>query len=219
VLATLQAGHSEPYSPLVQGINHNADMDSTPLIDGFKQYVTDNLIEGHDGSGGVVRYIPMSKLEAYWEERKVREILESHYRGPIFQNAETIRNQYIIVFSILVYISQPHFIDHCVTRSRTDHVLPLETRPGNWPDDPASLSIYHDFYENQWKFCPLNFDINKSLHKRKLDPRQVIPIDYIQRLSQSAGDGDIAIFWKVNIHDSCNALVPKVVAPLDPLNG
>ncbi|KAF5707991.1 serine threonine kinase [Fusarium mundagurra] len=170
----------------------------------FREYVKSKWLSGLDGEGKVVSYIPPCELVAYWTAERMNYILTST-TNPIDATFETIRNGYLKVFSVLVFIGHCDKIPVICSNPKglDDHNLPFTADAfepkSKWSDE---------FLEAQWMFCPFIFSRDR-VYKRPLQPRTILPVTYHDYIKERRGGPDAAALRKVRIHDQCNFVVPK----------
>ncbi|KAJ4256764.1 hypothetical protein NW762_008860 [Fusarium torreyae] len=136
-------------------------------------FVQRNSIEGVDGYGHHVLFVPTTKLKKWWTEPRGRRIP----RALDLQNGidiNVIIDYYLIIFSILVYIGKPLYIHDFVRHGYTDDRLPFVNPPRIFGEDPGMLDMLRLFRDAQWKFCPVRF--SKGMLRKVIDPRQILPI-------------------------------------------
>lgn len=156
---------------------------------------------GEDIAGNKHSYIPRPVLEEYWTNRNISKVLQAH-SPTVPANVLAIKQQYIQVFSILVYINGVRHLEKFTSHSLDDSKLPLKKRPPTeWPVDLHHGELFKRFDGEQWGFCPLDF-MRHQLDDRDLPPELVLPIDSFEMVQQ----GDIAMVQKFVINDACNHL-------------
>lgn len=181
-------------------------MDSGPQKK-FCTYVESRLVDGVNGQGETVAYVPPSALENYWSQANVDDILDSHER-PIQESSTFITKNLRHIFSNLVYTGHPQQISwFCASvRSLSDHHLPFSVQ-----DLPQNCTWSKDFLEHQWMFCPLSFT-HDTVFKRTLHSRHILPVAYEACLTGSAGASDAATLWRVHMQSECTLPLSKVGA-------
>ncbi|KAJ4125752.1 hypothetical protein NW765_001526 [Fusarium oxysporum] len=178
-------------------------MDSGPQKK-FCTYVESRLVDGVNGQGETVAYVPPSALENYWSQANVDDILDSHER-PIQESSTFITKNLRHIFSNLVYTGHPQQISwFCASvRSLSDHHLPFSVQ-----DLPQNCTWSKDFLEHQWMFCPLSFT-HDTVFKRTLHSRHILPVVYEACLTGSAGASDAATLWRVHMQSECTLPLSK----------
>ncbi|KAF5971616.1 serine/threonine protein kinase [Fusarium bulbicola] len=170
----------------------------------FCSYVESKLVNGVNGHGETVAYVPGSDLENYWSEANVDNILDSH-DWPIQENSTYITRNLRHVFSTLVYTGHMQqiswFCQH--VRSLSDLHLPFSVQ-----DLPTNCTWSKGFIEHQWKFCPLSFTPD-TVFKRNLHPKHILPVVYEECLTDSARPSGAATLWRVHIQSECTLPLSK----------
>lgn len=120
----------------------------------------------------------------------------------ITSNYETVvREQYLVVFTILLSIGMGPFIHTFVQHDQlVDERLPFLTRDV-WPE--ASSQIFDNFYEAQWRFCAKTL-VPDGLNDTKLCDNMVMPFKEIKVLNK----GSDSTISKVELFEEYNHLVP-----------
>lgn len=179
-------------------------------VNEFGQYVAQNYLKGRQGDDPNANFISRSALERYWTLDRVRTIL-LQCQPPVSQSAtDIVKGGFICVFSILVYIGWPAAISQFTTKGLDDHHLPFTaTPPDVWPKHPPYAYIYNEFRKEQWAFTPLEFQ-NGKIHRRTIEPLTILPVEYEEELGRNSGANDVAVIWKVKIHDECKGYIPMV---------
>ncbi|KAF4340252.1 serine threonine kinase [Fusarium beomiforme] len=171
----------------------------------FCAYVRLKLVDGVNGKGETVPYIPPSTLENYWSQANVNEILDSH-EPQIRENATFIVQKFRQIFSILVFINRTREISwFCSTsyKNLSDNHLPFDNQ-----DLPQNCTWSKEFLETQWMFSPLVFT-HDIIFKRTLHSKIIMPVVYEKRLTDSAGGSDAAALWRVRMQSECTLPIPK----------
>ncbi|KAH7004105.1 kinase-like domain-containing protein [Fusarium venenatum] len=174
------------------------------LLEQFREYVHENVELGINGEDKDVPYIAPSKLKTYWSAKRVDAILNT-CQPPIPQNSDMIISKYIQIFSILVYIGQPHEISWFCLNVKTldDCHLPIYGE-----SFPQGCSWADEFLTNQWKFHPLVFT-HENIYQRKISCKLILPVTYGDELSEERGSRHAAKLWKVQVHTACNYVTPQ----------
>ncbi|OTA94293.1 hypothetical protein M434DRAFT_384027 [Hypoxylon sp. CO27-5] len=153
------------------------------------------------------KFVPLPVLYEYWTRPRISKILNA-FHPPLSFNIDTIRDSYIRTFSTLVYCNRVADFHNFTHYNLNDNRLPLEKRPGEWKGSFFD-SLFNKISLHQWLFFPLIFT-HAHLEDRYLDPRQILPITKLERLSHDRiTQGDAAIIQKITIDSSCNFLVPQ----------
>lgn len=179
-------------------------MDSGPQ-NKFCTYVESKLVNGVNGHGETVAYVPGSELEDYWSQAHVDDILDSHDR-PIQENSTYITKNLRHIFSTLVYTGHTQQISwFCQqVRNLSDLHLPFSAQ-----ELPQNCTWSKDFLEHQWKFCPLSFT-HDTIFKRKLHSQHILPVVYEESLTDSARPSGAATLWRVRMQSECTLPLSKV---------
>ncbi|KAI0967762.1 hypothetical protein F4678DRAFT_233953 [Xylaria arbuscula] len=169
----------------------------------FHYFVDHESCWGVDGKGNEMCYITAPKLREYWS----REVVSLVLLKLGLQNDLTFENfseYYLRIFSILTYINEPEKAARLICRGFDDRILPFER------DDQISAgmeNVFDLFKENQWLFCPLEFDRSR-LTRATLNPRIIIPI-MSQEILPSLGGSEKCVFTRVRIAKDCSISMPS----------
>lgn len=170
----------------------------------FWNYVEQNLVTGHDGSGSEAKYIPYHKLEDYWSDDNIKQLL-----GIIGQiiDCQVIQKKYLRVFSILVAIRMTSYIGQFVRHGQDDdHAAPLKGAIPGLSEVTRIDDLYERYREKQWIFCPVK--LSTSLSNTQLHDRSIFPIVKYETLT--GGDVDVTTTLKVKLDKPCNHYQKKV---------
>lgn len=145
--------------------------------DRFKEHVDRNLERGHAAQGSAARFASFHCLTQYWTEAHVHDILFD--TGDFHYQIEDIREHYLRIFSILVWISMTgrsyvRYLKHFVQKGTGDSILPFRERPTLFPSTTDSEDFWTTFFKNQWMFCPVKLGPTK-IYNRDLHPNQILP--------------------------------------------
>ncbi|KAH8671559.1 hypothetical protein BX600DRAFT_496234 [Xylariales sp. PMI_506] len=181
-----------------------------------EQYQIDNYCcfgtNGYGESG--LSYISRKALRGYWSRDRISRVLQSGQTpDPSSFNCQVIFDQYIVVFSILVWMLKPLDISIFTQATIDDNRLPLRnySEPKSWQDSDYIRSLLDGFQEKQWQFCPLLFDTKTRHWDSGLDPRHILPIRRKAQLNPRASDEDDTIIYKVELHEDCRGQLPEWV--------
>lgn len=167
---------------------------SSTLAVEFTSYVSSNLHVGYGVDGQEDKFLPPAKLPLYWSWGKVQEVLTYHN---IVVSVNAIRQHYLRVFSILVYMNAVNFLEAAfMHHGFDDGKFPVEECP--WPSSPLFSDFWTRFAPHQWMFFPLELHPNRLLGTR-LPPNRILP----WRKEKIFG-GDTSTVYKIVVHDSCN---------------
>lgn len=149
---------------------------------------------GLDGNGTPTKYIPYVKLDEYWADDVIEELLAI---VGLVQDKTLIRQKYLRVFSILVVIGMVGYINEFTDRGLDDHIAaPL--KQVSLLDDPAFNPVRQEYCDGQWMFCPAEFS---HLYTKRFDNRRILPI--AERKRFDGGNCDVAVMEKVRLNADC----------------
>ncbi|KAI8633953.1 kinase-like protein [Xylariaceae sp. FL1651] len=181
---------------------------STPrpgLVVEFAEHVRQTWLPGMDGHQQKCYYFPPSEQKKYWTITRIKEILNT-YNIP--QNPDIIRNEYMGVFSTLVFVGEAEDLSQFVRYRLTDAHFPLNDVPNKWCTIPPLKKLFEAFREHQWLFFPFLFEANQ-LSDSDIDPCHILPVEDSKPISKG---GDSHVFM-VQINDACHSLVPTPKMP------
>ncbi|KAI8654030.1 Protein kinase domain-containing protein [Fusarium sp. Ph1] len=161
----------------------------------FRAWVKDNTKTGLSGDDLQRLYVPPSLLKKYWDIEK-KEI------------AARITAKYLRIFSTLVHLGQTGKITLFTSKTQDDVQLPIEELPYEWK------TVLTEFWDEQWMFCPLEFDKDDIIYKRELHTRQILPMRYDGSLRDHSWAGDGPSVKKVQIHRECNKMTMEPDTPV-----
>ncbi|KAF4454846.1 serine/threonine protein kinase [Fusarium austroafricanum] len=178
----------------------------TQLEADFRQWVGSHARPGINGFGKEDKYVSGAQLEHYWRSPgNFSDILRT-INPPIFVSFDTIREKFLRVFSILVFISQTATITLFLEEGMNDDKLPLEERnlPLEWP------RCFGAAMKDQWQFSPWEF-IKHGSDSRRLLPNQILPVRYKEVLTREVWGSAAARIHVVNVDDDCCGPIPQEV--------
>lgn len=155
-----------------------ANFDTSPFTD-FQAFIGENKQLGRTCEEKEAKYVSFSVLREYWTEEKIDQIFA---RCDISIIARVVRQHYLLVFSILVYISPVdglHLLDqfrYIQANQTDDHTLPWLQCPEHVFEGTHTSRIFESFSEHQWMFCPVTINQENLMSDRKLNPLHVLPI-------------------------------------------
>lgn len=182
------------------------DMDPRPEI-AFAAWVAKEK-DKHTGRNTLDEeqgYIPLPRLQEYWTRQKISAILRS-FDTPLTLDIDTIRDEYLCIFSVLVKTSTTRrFLESIIRHNLDDTRWPMDHCPAEYPwlDSQNSKEEFQDILEKQWTFFPL-FLRRSKLNDRTLQEKHILPFasyDYLKHC------GSASIF-KVEVPNHSNDLVP-----------
>lgn len=160
----------------------------------FRQWVPSVSKLGVNGFGKESKYVPATELTAYWcEEQLLHDIIDAI--NPVMSVPyQTITEQYLGVFSTLVYLGRPEAIRYFLALGMSDDRLPLrlDELPDEWNHE------LDKFVDEQWRFCPWKFTVLGSDH-RQLPTEQILPIEYKRSLTTEGSSSYQAQVHEVEI--------------------
>jgi hypothetical protein len=152
-------------------------MDSHSLRHEFRNRVEEQKEDGLTCEGHPVSFYPLSTVRGYWTLDKIRTF-SRHFR--ISTRSDVIRDQYLLVFSILVDISLEYegslqYFDLFVTHTLDDTTLPWIATPRDFQGDARLDKLSEAFREAQWRFCPVVINYRKPLSDTRISRRLIFP--------------------------------------------
>lgn len=163
---------------------------------------TKNTFQGLSKSVGN-KYIPRSVLTQYFTlgggslDGLLRENLEE---GEHIPQTETILQQYLAVFSILLSIGKGKYLNRCIERRYNDERLPLLDKPRHFPTCDNG-SFFDTFFDAQWRFCPAT--LTKNLINLQIEPEQILPLKRRDRVMSNAS----SVTYLVEVHEEYDFLI------------
>ncbi|KAK3372081.1 kinase-like domain-containing protein [Podospora didyma] len=191
--------------PTHGGTQHQPDVSiSQPPhaeIQRFRHYMNNGLNShehnGVDGGGNEVKFVCREALDEYWSGIKIANVLRRD-KTDVTLSAKEIKTDYLIVFSILCYLSLSHLIQHFVDGEHGDGRLPvrdLQAFPRH--KDPKLAGSWKAFWNQQWMFVP--FKMDKYHHRKELSYETILPICEREVLSERE-EGEV---WRARIYHCC----------------
>lgn len=161
--------------------------DQLSELDKFLTFLNDarNIFKGYSKSSDD-RYTPRSILSRYFAdagssiENLLKEVLEDEEHIP---QGETVLNQYLTVFSILLSIGKGKYLNRCIERDYSDEKLPFFDRPRHFPKSDEG-SFFDSFFDAQWRFCPAR--ITKNPVNFQIEPEQILPLKRREQIATNA---------------------------------
>lgn len=170
----------------------------TQLRDIMKRFRGRN---GTDGEEPV--YLPKSAAEEFWDDEKLRSVLEVYLLGHKL-NPSLIKSTCLSAFTLLICVNcgylLPTFLDKTNLLLR-DEDFPLHRFPSTWPDLSIARSLFESVYEIQWAFFPFIFD-TATLVNQVVDPACILPIYHEQAILQD----DLITVTKIETNLKCTTL-------------
>ncbi|KAG5768528.1 hypothetical protein H9Q72_003994 [Fusarium xylarioides] len=177
-----------------------------PLEVEFRKWVENNARTGVNGFDKEEKYVSDTQLADYWSTTNLYEII-SAIDPPISVPVNTIRQMYLRIFSILVFIGKLGNISLFSKPGINDSKLPLG--PNHLL--PEWHGCLDEFLVEQWQFCPWAFPEGES-DERQLPARQILPIRYEVLVTREGWTSHAARINVVNIDDDyCQSIPRKTV--------
>ncbi|KAI0441414.1 hypothetical protein F4803DRAFT_420505 [Xylaria telfairii] len=198
---------------------YNKSDSALKLHQSFTTWVDQNYATGLDGTGSRQQYIPYAKLQQYGDHERVKAFFD--IKGEAV-DIHKLRDDYLLVFFILVYITGPDQIwtDYFLEfyhQAFNDSRLPLPKPPEKgvlsshdnhspFPHTSDGINAWHEFYEHQWRFLAPCFNDSggyriERIHTRtELDTRHIIPVTFEEELPSN--EGSSARILKVSPQES-----------------
>ncbi|KAI4948051.1 hypothetical protein J4E91_006044 [Alternaria rosae] len=146
--------------------------------------------------------VSIDGLRPYLTTERLRSLLL--YVGSPDGYEDIVRTRYLAVFSILLSINQGIYLPTFVQYDHmADEGLPFLTCDA-WPE--VSKTIFNEFYEAQWRFCPKRFMFGQ-LHDTWLHKDIVVPLKEKEILD----DGVDSIIFKIELFEEYNHLIPDTL--------
>lgn len=166
-----------------------------------------NCEEAGEGNVDNARtFVPFPSLADFFNKpRRVQRLLEALFsqRDPAdLPDCDTIRSEYLKIFSILLLIGRGQFIKHVVLYDLGDRYLPFLNQPRNFPVSTGYPNFWDLFHRQQWRFCAPEL---RPQSDRYFDKDYILPIIQKQRI----GSGGNAIVYKIAVHEAYNKLVSE----------
>lgn len=204
LLLTTQAALAVPHAPL-QSIPMAASVAPLPDVADFLDHIerAGAIAVGPFSPATHRPYTPTHVLRAYLTRSRIKKLLKCFHRPDT--DWETIRNDYLAVFSTLIVINKGTYITHFVqSPNLTDDDLPFRHQE-DWP--PDCVEFFEEFHRTQWQFC------TERLKRQKLSGgrfRDEIILPIISCVSLR--DGVDSCTYKVEVDPGYNLLAEKVSA-------
>ncbi|KAK5655745.1 hypothetical protein OQA88_5282 [Cercophora sp. LCS_1] len=175
------------------------------------QYVTSHSCFGSrlidEEEGQPVKFVPHDCLAVFWTAEKIRNILWSAQPPMIQVDTEAILGKYLVVFSILVWISRAGEIKTIMEDFDFDDCnLPVNDNSFNGAQQDEHKELLGMFSKAQWKFCPFTLDFESRPYRKGLNPYHILPISEKKLLDSTVDEEDAdaeVLVYKARWHSSC----------------
>ncbi|KAG5774801.1 hypothetical protein H9Q73_011525 [Fusarium xylarioides] len=170
--------------------------DTSILVARFREYLRDNLIDGVNGEGKAVPYIPLSALKTYFTKSHFDTIVRSlkvAHPGITTVTAD-FHTSYLRILSILLYIGYADSVNWFTSNNLQDSDLPLDERYLQ-----HKPSWFNAFSEHQWKFCPIIISPDGNF-KRVLPSKAIFPVTYEKSIPGKNEGPDSPRLWQAKVH-------------------
>lgn len=114
--------------------------------------------------------------------------------GHIIPASDTVLEQYLAVFTVLLSIGQAHYLNRFIERDYNDDRLPFLDRPRHFPKADSG-SFFDAFFDAQWRFCPVR--LAKNPINLQIEPEQILPLKSKEKI-KSNGNSTI---YRVKLHE------------------
>jgi hypothetical protein len=180
-------------------LGNNSDTNS---IENFKAWITSNSVSTAGSSGSDRSFIPLEKLQQFFEPTSKVDNLKSLLSvcGTSADiDVETIRESFIKVFSILLMINKGSYIQDFILRDNlSDSSLPFDLGNERILEDENGKSFYDEFNYAQWQFCAPMFHLHMDT---RFDEQFILPFTKKEKIH----DGGTVAVYKIEIHPDYNA--------------
>lgn len=149
-------------------------------------------------------YTPRSDLLRYFADGRgsLDDLLKAVLKEEehIIPASETVIQQYLAVFTILLSIGQAQYLNRFIERDYNDERLPFFDRPRHFPK-AVTGSFFDAFFDAQFRFCPIRFAKNPV--NLQIEPEQILPLRNKQQIKVVGP----AITYKVELHGDYDPFV------------
>jgi hypothetical protein len=151
-------------------------------------------------------FIRFTTLREYLTPMNIRRLLLCYFPTGTYWRA-VHNGDYLVVFSILVYINKVSFLPYFLSNRRlSDQSLPFPHHY-DWPR--PCREFFYMFSLQQWQFCAQRF-VSDGLYDLRIDERIILPIKSTAMLH---GGTDFSVY-KVEMYDEYNLISEKARAIL-----
>ncbi|KAF7682277.1 hypothetical protein GT037_001253 [Alternaria burnsii] len=153
---------------------------------------------------GTKPIVSIRALQTYLNTDRVRKLLL--YINISSNYERTVRDRYLVVFSVLLSIHRGPYITRFVQHDElADARLPFRSR-GEWPE--VCKVIFDEFYEAQWKFCAKRL-VYDRLNDTRLHADEIVPF----RRKDVLKAGPDSTIFKAELFEEFNYLFPDEPHP------
>ncbi|KAM7214252.1 Protein kinase-like domain containing protein [Rhypophila decipiens] len=172
----------------------------------FQNYVDRKKTTGINGHGIEDHYVAFHELKEYWMHDRVKNLLYS-FNPPVNVDVDNIIEHFLRTFSILAYINRVSWITWFLRNEFSDEKWLHwdEGMPNNFPKHDDGEKLWNEIISNKWIFCPFQFG-PKLPYQRPLDPRCILPITVLEKLTPHSVDEEVAVVERVQIHSAYDQL-------------
>ncbi|RFN55137.1 serine/threonine protein kinase [Fusarium flagelliforme] len=180
----------------------------------FIDFVRRGLQPGIDGDDNPVKFICPKKTKAWWKKQSEHRIVRALNHN-INVRPATIKNGYLNIFSILVFMSKTYLITQFTSNNFRDEQLPLLNHE-HFGKGSAIERDMKEFCETQWMFCPVMFSSETPMDMRKIPRDQILPIQEQSRKTATGNNPKstirvVTLYPECHDHDWSSSLKDTVV--------
>jgi hypothetical protein len=147
-------------------------------------------------------FVPKPALRGYLDRKRIKKFLGLYSIS--LHHCESIFNDYLIVFAILLFMRKGNYIQLFLQYVQySDARLPFQ-KNADLPEG-CGQDFYEEFDKTQWPFCAQELG-PKSLSDKRFSRKTIMPITSSEAL-KSGPDG---CTFKVEIHPDYNRFPPDV---------
>ncbi|KAK1833928.1 kinase-like domain-containing protein [Podospora conica] len=186
-------------------------------VDEFKEhiakYIKDHGCYGYrvvdsdlSTNASAVEFVPPVALKGFWTPERVNNVLWSS-QPRIRTDPTHLREKYIVILSILVWMGQLDRINIIMDLPIDDTNLPITDNLIHGTQDPDVAEFLRGFSKFQWQFCPLTLDSRRP-YKKSLHPYHILPITSKELMDPDADDEGDVVVYRAQWHRSCLGSLP-----------
>lgn len=175
----------------------------------FRGFVDKHALYSHSDESQSSKYVPQSVLESCWTRGEISNTLEL-VGSQTETFVDTIRDQYLKVFSTLVFSLNTRkdykkYIEILIKSKLDDSHLPFTTYPDGFPRDRLANLAFESIRRNQWIFCPMAF--RYGAFGETLTNEMVLP--FLEKEPLHVRSSAASMCSRVRIHPECQHLQPS----------